>query len=106
MDQPISGIEKVVWWTEYVIRNGGAKHLRNPAADLPWYQYLLLDVTAAFFTFLGTLAIVLILLWKILRTVLIISWKIVKKICSSAILMETSTKKDGISKRSKKTKTL
>ncbi|KAJ8948059.1 hypothetical protein NQ314_008485 [Rhamnusium bicolor] len=44
LDSPMTGLEKAVWWTEYVIRNKGAKHLRNPAADLPFYQYYLIDV--------------------------------------------------------------
>lgn len=43
-DQPMSGLESAIWWTEYVIRHKGAKQLRNPAADIPFYQYYLLDV--------------------------------------------------------------
>ncbi|PSN52144.1 hypothetical protein C0J52_06460 [Blattella germanica] len=43
-DQPQDSIEKAVWWTEYVLRHGGARHLRSAAVDLNWYQYLLLDV--------------------------------------------------------------
>lgn len=40
----MTGLEKAVWWTEYVLRHKGAKHLRSPALDLPAYQYYLLDV--------------------------------------------------------------
>lgn len=40
----MNGLEKAIWWTEYVIRNKGAKQLRNPIVDLPLYQFLLLDV--------------------------------------------------------------
>ncbi|KAF5269280.1 hypothetical protein FQR65_LT02581 [Abscondita terminalis] len=43
-DQPMTGLEKVVWWTEYVLRHKGAKHLRSPFLDVPIYQLLLLDV--------------------------------------------------------------
>jgi len=43
-DVEMTGLEKVVWWTEYVLRNKGAKLLRNPIRDLPFYQYYLLDV--------------------------------------------------------------
>ncbi|XP_018561529.1 UDP-glucuronosyltransferase 2B15-like [Anoplophora glabripennis] len=46
LDSPMTGLEKAVWWTEYVIRNKGAKHLRNPVADIPFYQYYLLDIVA------------------------------------------------------------
>lgn len=43
-DQPMTGLERAIWWTEYVIRHKGARHLRSPALDLPWYQFYLLDV--------------------------------------------------------------
>jgi glucuronosyltransferase len=43
-NQPQSALDRAVYWTEYVIRHKGAPHLRSVAADLPWYQYLLLDV--------------------------------------------------------------
>ncbi|KAF2903762.1 hypothetical protein ILUMI_02412 [Ignelater luminosus] len=43
-DQPMSGLQRAIWWTEYVIRHKGARHLRSPALDLPLYQYLLLDL--------------------------------------------------------------
>ncbi|KAF5269281.1 hypothetical protein FQR65_LT02582 [Abscondita terminalis] len=43
-DQPMTGLEKVVWWTEYVLRHKGAIHLRSPFLDVPIYQMLLLDV--------------------------------------------------------------
>ncbi|KAF5307255.1 hypothetical protein FQR65_LT06971 [Abscondita terminalis] len=43
-DQPETGLERAVWWTEYVLRHKGAPHLRNPAYELPFYQYYSLDV--------------------------------------------------------------
>nr|CAI5845676.1 unnamed protein product [Callosobruchus analis] len=46
LDQPMPGIEKAIWWMEYVIRHKGAKHLRNPIVDIPLYQYLMLDIIA------------------------------------------------------------
>ncbi|KAK4872740.1 hypothetical protein RN001_014769 [Aquatica leii] len=46
MDQPMTGLEKAIWWTEYVIRHNGTKHLRCPSLDIPFYQYYLLDVIA------------------------------------------------------------
>lgn len=42
----MSPLDTAVYWTEYVIRHKGAPHLRTAAADMPWYQYLLLDVIA------------------------------------------------------------
>ncbi|KAF5302520.1 hypothetical protein FQR65_LT00892 [Abscondita terminalis] len=48
LDQPMTGLEKAIWWTEYVIRHNGTKHLRSPMLDIPFYQYYLLDVIAVF----------------------------------------------------------
>ena len=33
-------------WIEYVLRHGGARHLRAQVFNIPWYQYYLLDVIA------------------------------------------------------------
>ncbi|KAG5876399.1 hypothetical protein JTB14_024282 [Gonioctena quinquepunctata] len=63
-DEPMTGLEKSIWWTEYVIRHRGAKHLRNPASDIPFYQYYLLDVAG--FLILSAV-IVLFLTVKILK---------------------------------------
>ncbi|XP_075985856.1 uncharacterized protein LOC142982985 [Anticarsia gemmatalis] len=43
-DQPMKPLERAVWWTEYVIRHGGAKHLRGPAANMSWSEYLELEL--------------------------------------------------------------
>ncbi|XP_069682310.1 UDP-glycosyltransferase UGT5-like isoform X3 [Periplaneta americana] len=48
-DRPVSPLDTAIYWTEYVIRHGGAPHLRSAAVDLQWYQYLLLDVLAVLF---------------------------------------------------------
>lgn len=44
----MSALDTAVYWVEYVIRHGGAHHLRTAAVDLTWYQYYLLDVIALF----------------------------------------------------------
>lgn len=49
-DRPATALETAVYWTEYVIRHKGAKHLRYPAADLNFFQYYSLDVFAFIFT--------------------------------------------------------
>ncbi|KAK9885996.1 hypothetical protein WA026_014782 [Henosepilachna vigintioctopunctata] len=46
-DVEMTGLEKVVWWTEYVIRNKGAKHLKIPVTKIPFYQRYCLDVILA-----------------------------------------------------------
>ena len=47
-DSPRTPTETAADWLEYVIRHGGAKHLRSAALDLNIFQYLLLDVIAVF----------------------------------------------------------
>lgn len=47
-DRAMNGLEKAVWWTEYVIRHNGARFSRNKAVDVLWYQYFLLDVLGFF----------------------------------------------------------
>ncbi|CAH0598246.1 unnamed protein product [Chrysodeixis includens] len=43
-DEVQSPLERAVWWTEYVLRHGGAKHLRSPAANISWAEYLELEL--------------------------------------------------------------
>lgn len=68
-DTYMTGLEKSVWWIEYVIRNNGTKELRNPAAKLPFYQYYALDIIG--FLLLVTLILVyaLIVLSRFILTV-------------------------------------
>ncbi|XP_063220952.1 UDP-glycosyltransferase UGT5-like [Bacillus rossius redtenbacheri] len=64
-DGPMSPLDTAMFWIEYVVRHGGAPHLRSAAADLAWYQYLLLDVAAVLL--LG-FAVVSTLLFLLLRS--------------------------------------
>uniref|UniRef100_A0A2A4JWQ0 UDP-glucuronosyltransferase n=1 Tax=Heliothis virescens TaxID=7102 RepID=A0A2A4JWQ0_HELVI len=43
-DQPMTPLERAVWWTEHVLRHGGARHLRSPAANMSWAEYLELEL--------------------------------------------------------------
>ncbi|KAI5642685.1 UDP-glucoronosyl and UDP-glucosyl transferase domain-containing protein [Phthorimaea operculella] len=45
-DEPMSGLDRAVWWTEYVLRHKGARHLRAPAANITWAQYLELELVS------------------------------------------------------------
>lgn len=49
-DEPMSGIQKAVFWIEYVIRHRGAKYLTSPLKDTSWYSFLLLDVIIFMFS--------------------------------------------------------
>ena len=43
-DRPMDPLDLSVYWTEYVMRHKGARHLRPAAHDLNWFQYHSLDV--------------------------------------------------------------
>ena len=43
-DQLETPTERAVYWTEYVIRHKGAKHLRSPERDLSWIELLHVDI--------------------------------------------------------------
>ncbi|XP_050683694.1 UDP-glucosyltransferase 2-like isoform X1 [Leptidea sinapis] len=67
-DEPQKALDRAVWWTEYVLRHGGAKHLRSPAANMSWMEYyeiqfivtiLLLIITCKIF-----IVIFLCFVWK------------------------------------------
>ncbi|XP_036388026.1 UDP-glucuronosyltransferase 2C1-like [Megalops cyprinoides] len=70
-DTPIPGRKLAVFWTEYVMRNKGAHHLRVAGNDLPFYQYHLLDVLAFILMCLVLLSYsawsVLRILWRTLH---------------------------------------
>ncbi|XP_065222654.1 UDP-glucosyltransferase 2-like [Planococcus citri] len=64
-DRLVKPSDSVVYWTEYVINHEGAYHLRSAAAELPWYQYILLDVILFLFF---TCFLVLFVMKKIIQT--------------------------------------
>ncbi|KAJ8008380.1 hypothetical protein DPEC_G00104220 [Dallia pectoralis] len=49
-DTPLAPLDSATFWIEYVIRHGGASHLRTNAYDLPWYSYYSLDVVVLLLT--------------------------------------------------------
>lgn len=67
----MTGLEKAVWWSEYIIRHKKTGHLRSPAIDLPLYQYLLLDVIGFL---LGLVIVAAIIVYKLI----VLSIRIVK----------------------------
>ncbi|XP_046683904.1 UDP-glycosyltransferase UGT5-like isoform X2 [Homalodisca vitripennis] len=65
-DRPMSPVDSAVFWVEYIVRHGGAQHLRPAAALLPWYQLYLLDVVSAVVaTILLTVFTIIIIIRKI-----------------------------------------
>ncbi|XP_072946306.1 UDP-glucosyltransferase 2-like [Epargyreus clarus] len=49
-DQPQTPLERAVWWVEHVLRHGGAKHLRAPAANMSWTEYYEIKVVLVILT--------------------------------------------------------
>ncbi|XP_068624132.1 UDP-glycosyltransferase UGT5-like [Battus philenor] len=45
-DQPQTPLERGIWWIEHVLRHGGAKHLRAPAANMSWSEYLEIELVS------------------------------------------------------------
>ena len=45
-DQPMTSLEKAVWWVEYCIRHKGMKHLDYSGKYVPFYQRYMLDFIA------------------------------------------------------------
>jgi glucuronosyltransferase len=44
-DQPMKPLDRAVYWVEYIIRNGGAEHLKSDSLELNDVQYFLLDIS-------------------------------------------------------------
>lgn len=38
-DQPEPPLNRTMWWIEYVLRHGGAKHLRSAGANMSYWEY-------------------------------------------------------------------
>lgn len=58
-DRPQTALETAVFWTEYVIRHDGAKHIQNPIVHLNFFQQNSLDV-------IGFLVIVVYIVVKLI----------------------------------------
>lgn len=66
-DQPVTPLDTAVYWVEFVMRHGGAKHLRLASHELNWFQYHSIDVIAALLVVLLTFAV---LCWTVGRSLL------------------------------------
>ncbi|XP_034559534.1 UDP-glucuronosyltransferase-like [Notolabrus celidotus] len=64
-DRPMDPIDLSVYWTEFVMRHKGAKHLRPAVHDLNWLQYFCLDVIAFLMTVLLICVIVTVKCFKL-----------------------------------------
>ncbi|XP_034741006.1 UDP-glucuronosyltransferase-like [Etheostoma cragini] len=73
LDRPVQVLDLAVFWTEFVMRHKGAKHLRVAAHDLNWIQYHSLDVIGFF------VIILLTVLWVTLKSCMFCTRKCCKK---------------------------
>ncbi|PZC71193.1 hypothetical protein B5X24_HaOG200288 [Helicoverpa armigera] len=70
-DQPQPPLERAVWWTEHVLRHGGARHLRSPAANMSWTQFLELElVLTVVAVLLPIVFLLLVFVYKIFKYVI------------------------------------
>ena len=60
-DRRRTPLQETCDWIEYVLRHGGARHLRPQVFNIPWYQYYLLDVMA----FLVAVVIVVVMVIRL-----------------------------------------
>ncbi|XP_013139398.1 PREDICTED: UDP-glucuronosyltransferase 2B14-like [Papilio polytes] len=79
-DQPQSPLERAVWWTEHVLRHGGARHLRSPAANISITQYLELELVFVVFSVFLLSAFVLVVVTKTIWNILNVKLPTVIKI--------------------------
>ncbi|KPJ20476.1 Ecdysteroid UDP-glucosyltransferase [Papilio machaon] len=63
-DQPQKPLERTIWWLEYILRHGGAKHLRSPAANISWSEYLELELVFFILICLFTSLILVVLVTR------------------------------------------
>ncbi|KAJ8947849.1 hypothetical protein NQ318_009995, partial [Aromia moschata] len=90
-DEPMSPLDKALWWTEYVIRHKGTKHLRSPTADVTWIEYLLLDVLLVVIISLGI--IVYAVMWLMKKIINICNIMDIKK--KTKLIIRTDIKRLG-----------
>ncbi|XP_060715925.1 UDP-glucuronosyltransferase 2C1-like isoform X2 [Tachysurus vachellii] len=55
-DVPIKPLDNAVFWIEYLMRHGGAAHLRTESYKMPWYSYHSVDVLLFLLTVLSFIA--------------------------------------------------
>ncbi|ENN79807.1 UDP-glycosyltransferase UGT4 [Dendroctonus ponderosae] len=75
-DQPISSLDKAIFWIEYVLRHNGTSHLNYAGVDVPFYQFYHLDI----FGFLAAVIWVFIFVARKIFIVAALSIKAPKKL--------------------------
>ena len=63
--QKKNALDEAVYWVNYVLEFKGAPHLHSFGANLPWYQYLMVDIVLV--VVLATISIDALLLYVLLK---------------------------------------
>lgn len=66
-DRATPPIDSAIYWTEYVIRHKGAKHLRPARNDLSLYEVLGIDIALFIFSVAASPVLLLIIISSLLR---------------------------------------
>lgn len=69
-DKPMTQMENVIWWIEYVIRNKGAPHLRSSLTDETWPRLYDTDIIA--FLSVAAFSMLLIAVYIVYKTLIVI----------------------------------
>lgn len=77
----MSPVDKAVWWIEHCIRHQGMDHVRYHGIDIPWYQYIYLDIAVSYLTILIVFILIVrfIVRWFIKR-ITVMTKKVKQKI--------------------------
>ncbi|XP_073814209.1 UDP-glycosyltransferase UGT5-like [Musca autumnalis] len=78
-DKPVKPLELAIYWTEYILRYGGAPHLRSPAQKMNIWCSHSLDTVSVLI--IGTLFVLYVIIWGLyqLLGLLFIRKPIIKK---------------------------
>ena len=71
-DRRRTPLQEACDWIEYVLRHGGARHLRPQVFNIPWYQYYLLDVIAFL---VALVTVVVVAIWLTCRCLCLLCCK-------------------------------
>ncbi|KAG5276727.1 hypothetical protein AALO_G00109050 [Alosa alosa] len=71
-DQPMKPLDRAVFWIEFVMRNGGAPHLRTQSFRMSWIAYYSIDVIL---TLLMALLLILLIMFLAIKKCLSVLFK-------------------------------
>ncbi|XP_063052645.1 UDP-glucuronosyltransferase 2A3-like [Engraulis encrasicolus] len=70
-DQPMKPLDRAIFWIEFVMRNGGASHLRSQSFRMSWIVYHSVDVILTLMTALLLFLLIVFLIIKKCLSVLV-----------------------------------